>query len=323
MHKNTLIAFWLFFAGFIGGAQAASFDCDKAASEVEKMICADYVLSNLDVGVSSVYARMVFRSADPAKVRAEQRSWLKNTRNVCQTVQCVEVAYKQRLLGLLAVPITYADLDTAIDATCREIAVFESYDTPGMCRLSKSGNFGSLDSSDFYYALYCVHDWAPGQGPGNCMVSSMALFAQNKHTGVVERFHEHAADADSYFSAPTISTDENDTFLLVPVRVGGTGNFNDNDYFIRRQNRWVLMDTQSWLSDLDQYIPSGFEILKGVEPDVSSMTASAALYQPGDANCCPSGGLVDIHLKVAGNRLAIKSVEIVAPQAESEPVSGG
>ncbi len=323
MHFKTLIVFLLFLVGFIGGAQAASFDCDKAVSDVEKMICADNTLSNLDIALAAEYRRTVFRSDDPSTIKTAQRSWLNTTRNVCQTVQCLEVAYKQRLLDLQAIPITYADLNTAVDATCREMAAFESYDTPGMCRLSESGSFGVMDDTGFYYALYCVHDWPPGGGPTDCMVSSMALFARDQVSGVVERFHEHAADAGSYFSVPYIRTDEDGTFLVLPVRVSGTGNFNENDYFIRRQKRWVLMDTESWLNDLNHYIPSGLEIWKGVEPDMASMTASAALYRSADANCCPTGGNIAIKLMVVGNRLAIKSAEITAsePEPESEPKS--
>lgn len=318
MHMRTILGFWLFFAGLICGAQAASFDCDKAASSVEKMICADSTLSNLDSMLSSVYGKALFRAADPSALKATQRSWLKSTRNVCQTVQCVELAYKRRLLDLRAIPVTYADLKTAIDVTCRELAAFESYESPGTCRLSESASFGSMDATNFHYALYCLGEPLPEQGPHHCTVSGMALFAQRQDTGVVEMFHEHAADSDSYFSAPFISTDEDATLLVLPVSISGTGNFNDNDYFIRQQSHWVLMDTESWQADLNQYIPAGLEILKGVEPNIASMAASANLYRPGDANCCPSGGTAVIDLGIAGNRLTVKSVEIVAPTTESD-----
>lgn len=318
MQMRTILGFWLLSASLLSGAQAASFDCDKAASGVEKMICADNTLSNLDIALSSVYGKALFRSTEPSKLKAAQRSWLKNTRNVCQTAQCVEVAYKQRVLDLRAIPVTYPDLKTAIDATCREMAAFESSESPGTCHVSKSGSFGALGATGFHYALYCLGEPLPKQGSGHCTMSAMALFAQRKETGVVEMFHEHVADSGSYFDAPYINTNEYGNLLTLPVRVSGTGNFNDNDYFIRGQDRWVLMDTQSWLEDLNQRIPSGLAILKGVEPNIASLTASANLYRPEDPNCCPTGGSADISLGIAGNRLTIKSVKIIPPKAEPD-----
>lgn len=318
MHMKTVIGLWLISASLVCDAQAASFDCRKAASDVEKMICADSTLSSLDSTLSTVYSKAAYRSSEPATLKAAQRRWLKNTRNVCQTVECVEVAYKQRLLDLRAIRVAYSDLNTAVNATCQEMAAFESYDSPGTCQVTQLASFGSIDASNLHYAQYCLGEPLSEQQPNRCTVSAMALFAQDQDTGMVEMFHEHAADADSYFETPFISSDTHDTLLVAPVQISGTGSFNDNDYFIYKLGRWVPMDSESWLADLSKYIPSGLEIWKGVEPNVASMTASASLYRPGDANCCPSGGTALIDLMIAGNRLSIKTVRIVAAKAESE-----
>lgn len=59
--------------------RAASFDCARAASPIEKAICADPELGRLDSDVDQEYRR-VLQAAGPgfeAKVRAVQRAWLR------------------------------------------------------------------------------------------------------------------------------------------------------------------------------------------------------------------------------------------------------
>lgn len=76
--------------------QAASFDCAKASTAVEKMICADAELSRLDEEMQTVHSQAYQYTADPVGFRAEQRQWLK-TRDTCKDADCVAQAYRPRL----------------------------------------------------------------------------------------------------------------------------------------------------------------------------------------------------------------------------------
>lgn len=78
-------------------AEAASFDCGKATSTVEKLICNDNELSGFDEVLSDLYQTALERSTDKKQTTNEQRLWLKNVRNVCQVVECVKDAYKKRI----------------------------------------------------------------------------------------------------------------------------------------------------------------------------------------------------------------------------------
>lgn len=76
-------------------AEGPAFDCSKASSKVEKMICADPTLSSTDSVNADIYKEVVQTSDNPSQVKQEQRQWLK-VRNGCQTVDCVEKAYDTR-----------------------------------------------------------------------------------------------------------------------------------------------------------------------------------------------------------------------------------
>ena len=75
---------------------AASFDCSKASSPTEKMICQNPTISKLDDRLSEVYKEV--RKAD-ASIVDEQRAWLKEAR-ACKDEKCLENAYGIRVEAL-------------------------------------------------------------------------------------------------------------------------------------------------------------------------------------------------------------------------------
>ncbi len=65
------------------GVWAASFNCDKAVTKVEQMICADEDLSKKDEEMASLYKRAMEKIPNPQALKIEQRAWLK-MRNRCR-----------------------------------------------------------------------------------------------------------------------------------------------------------------------------------------------------------------------------------------------
>jgi uncharacterized protein len=66
-------------------ASAASFDCAKASTAQEKLICGRPDLSALDEQVAAAYAALLGQLGDPAKtaVRDSQRAWVKHRQATC------------------------------------------------------------------------------------------------------------------------------------------------------------------------------------------------------------------------------------------------
>ena len=91
---------WLSLAALVlsGAVQAASFDCAKAQSKVEKMICADAELSKLDEDMAQAYSAAL-KETDNAGVRQNQKQWAMQ-RNSCTEVACVKDAYVKRIAEL-------------------------------------------------------------------------------------------------------------------------------------------------------------------------------------------------------------------------------
>ena len=75
--RTIILALLMTFTMQVGVAQAASFDCDKAATETEKAICSDPELSALDESLSFVYSTLSEITENKDFLIKEQRDEVK------------------------------------------------------------------------------------------------------------------------------------------------------------------------------------------------------------------------------------------------------
>ena len=94
---------------------AASFDCTKAATKSEKLICVDQQVSAADEQLAELYRRILEQSSDKENVKKEQRNWIKAQRDACPDTSCMLKAYQARIAALEALEPTrtVAQLRTA------------------------------------------------------------------------------------------------------------------------------------------------------------------------------------------------------------------
>lgn len=106
MNQSPCIA-GLLALSLVSSAQAAtpSFDCAKAASQVEKLICSDSELANLDRSLSNLYSALLEHTPASGQkhLKAEQRGWIKG-RDDCWKSEdlhrCVKDEYEARIKEL-------------------------------------------------------------------------------------------------------------------------------------------------------------------------------------------------------------------------------
>jgi uncharacterized protein YecT (DUF1311 family) len=78
-------------------AFSASFDCAKAATRVEKLVCTSPQLSKLDSDLGDLYKEAL---AKDASIRQDQVAWLRQ-RNQCADANCLQSAYADRIDELM------------------------------------------------------------------------------------------------------------------------------------------------------------------------------------------------------------------------------
>lgn len=79
------------------GTFAPSFDCTKASTGLERLICSHQELAALDVELMRVYKQYLDTTKDKNGLKKEQSEWRKNERDACSTVDCVAKAYRSRI----------------------------------------------------------------------------------------------------------------------------------------------------------------------------------------------------------------------------------
>lgn len=93
---TLLILGWLVMGGM---AQAAGFDCGKAQTKVEHIICDNPELSKLDDELSVAYKAAQHDEKRVDSIKQAQKQWMKE-RNACVDTACVKRAYEERISSL-------------------------------------------------------------------------------------------------------------------------------------------------------------------------------------------------------------------------------
>jgi uncharacterized protein len=79
---------------------SASFDCAKAKTKIDKLVCGDPKLSDLDDKLTALYNQVLAKSPVPEDTKEQQREWVKQSRNVCKDADCLQQAYTSRISDL-------------------------------------------------------------------------------------------------------------------------------------------------------------------------------------------------------------------------------
>lgn len=102
MRKQRLIALGLALASLSAApAWAAGFDCARAVSAAEVLICASPALSALDSRLNVAFRNAVARARDSAVLRSSQRAWLADDERArCRDEPCLARAITARIVML-------------------------------------------------------------------------------------------------------------------------------------------------------------------------------------------------------------------------------
>lgn len=79
---------------------APSFDCLKASTGPERLICSNRDLSEADVRMSQAYRLAASKATDRQSLKNAQVEWRKSERDACSEVKCMLSAYQSRLAQL-------------------------------------------------------------------------------------------------------------------------------------------------------------------------------------------------------------------------------
>lgn len=95
--RHTLYLSLFIMGVLVNFSFAASFDCTKARTSQEGMVCADKTLSGLDEKLNRIYMSLKAQTVESGAIKRKQREWVKNVRDKCNSPSCLKDAYQQRI----------------------------------------------------------------------------------------------------------------------------------------------------------------------------------------------------------------------------------
>jgi uncharacterized protein len=113
-------------------ASAATFDCAKALTLVEKAICSDKELSAMDDQLGRLYQAALTSATDGAALKTAQKAWLA-LRDQCRDAACLNKTYADRIAALKQAsapssPSSPADVTGTYQAKIGDVLVQQTAD---------------------------------------------------------------------------------------------------------------------------------------------------------------------------------------------------
>ena len=290
------------------GAHAASFDCAKAASAVEKMICDDPILSQADEHLAKAYLQAIAATLAPRSLRGEQLRWL-TERNTAKTIDDLRDSYRRRIAILGTQATEWQSVRREVsEQAARESCIVPPEPPDGTCRVEEFANVaGSGDGLAFQLQSYQTPQYRAGGG--------VVIF---RRQGAMLQPIVLSAVADARFGTPRIIQSPAGKLLDVPGSMDGTGAFNAGSLYALDGDKPEEIDIESWLDDLAKRLPKGWGAWKGIFPDYRTLSASTPLWKTGDGNCCPTAGRATIKLGIRDRRLVITDLQIRHGEAAAQ-----
>jgi len=290
------------------GAHAASFDCAKAASAVEKMICDDPVLSQADEHLAKAYLQAMAVTLAPRSLRGEQLRWL-TERNAAKTIDDLRDSYRRRIALLSEQARQWQSVRREVSEQAARQSCIVPPDPPdGTCSVEEFASVaGSNDGLAFQLQNYQTPQYRAGGG--------VVVF---RRQGTMLLPIVLSAIVDARFGTPRIIQSPAGKLLDVPGSMDGTGAFNAGSLYALEGDKPEEIDIESWLDDLAKRLPKGWGAWKGIFPDYRTLSASTALWKTGDGNCCPTAGRATTKLGIRDRRLVIVDLHIRHGEAAAQ-----
>jgi len=289
----------LFLCGLTPAGHAASFDCAKASTAIEKTICADPALSQADERLAEAFASALSATLYPSVLRRDQARWLVE-RDKLSDVPTLREVYRIRVEALAKMAGAWRDTRKSVTSdSARKTCVLVPDPPLDSCEVVE---FGAVaDDPPLRYQLQTYKE------DGRQIGSGAVVFAVSG-----DQLAPILAAADFYvhFFSPDVIASPAGRLLVLQGYLEGTGNLNAEQVFLFDKGQWREVNTASWLGDLGKHLPSGWGAWKGIYPDYEKFTAATPLWKSGDGNCCPTAGRADIKLGLVQQRLVIRDLAI-------------
>jgi hypothetical protein len=192
-------------------------------------------------------------------------------------------------------------------------------DTVERCTVKKLDDLGSIDDKNFYYVLYEWLDKYESENYGKSNYpttyprtnTAVVLFYSDKSApNMLRPFYADRTDLSvGWFEEPRIIKTSSGSLLQIPHRSFTGANAELDTLLMWKDSGWQLVDTQSWVEDLQSRLPNECTVVRETLVNFEQMKASNYVWRTSDENCCPTCGRFSATLGLEEDRLVIKNLK--------------
>jgi hypothetical protein len=190
-------------------------------------------------------------------------------------------------------------------------------DPVARCKVKRFGDLGQVEGKNYFFVLY---EWLDEQElkditrtppPFPRSNTAVLLFYSDQLApNLLRPFYSDRDDLNTgWFEDPKIFRATNQVFLQIPHRSATTAEGEPDNLLIWQGQNWHMIDTQSWMEDLQTRLPDGCSVIGSGSINFLTMRASNMVWKNSDQKCCPTCGKIYADLELQEDRLVIKSVQ--------------
>jgi len=190
-------------------------------------------------------------------------------------------------------------------------------DPVARCTIKKFGDLGSVEGVNYFYVLY---EWLDQNELNDYKTDRMVRYPQT-NTAVVlfysdstgpNMLHPFFSDRNDFgtgwFEEPKLLHRAEGMFFQIPHRASSSAESEPDMLMVWRDESWRIIDTQSWLENLQTRLPQGCSVIHTPVINFTDMTSATMVWKSSDDHCCPTCGKIFATLGIQEERLVIQGL---------------
>jgi hypothetical protein len=177
------------------------------------------------------------------------------------------------------------------------------------CHTIRGRWVATMDLLDTYQAQYCL-----GKDENSCDQKALVIFANRAYTPEAAVLLVRVDDGTITYDDPLVVESGDESVMSITSHdAAGVATRN---FYLWRVDHWQAMKGQELQRELSAFLPKGSSVRQAsVFPDLETMSTQVSLFQPKDADCCPSGGKANVEFGLEKEQFTIKQVNTQATEA--------
>ena len=191
-------------------------------------------------------------------------------------------------------------------------------DPVARCTVKKFGDLGTVEGVKYSYVLYEwldkdeVSDYKSDKFTHYPQTNTVIIlfYSDSMAPNMLHPFYSDRNDfGTGWFEEPKLLHRDEGMFLQIPHRTSASADSEPDMLLTWRDNAWRLIDTQSWLEDLQSRLPQDCTVIHTPAINFVELSTSTMVWKAADDRSRPTCGKINAKLALEDDHLVIHSLQ--------------